>query len=108
MIRKLASVFSSKWTVGAVAVLWVFSFGWMLCNGVEEFETFPNGEWEHRPYVIERTPTFVFISLVLIGYAAIWFKQKFLGYYGLFEVAAGLVGGYATLEKLPLNEGKSW
>src|SRR5262245_33985615 len=108
MIARLARIASSKWTLLALFVLWVISLGYMLTHGVEELTTFTSGGWEQKQYVIHRNTWFLFLTLVLAGYIAIRIKQKWLGPYGLFEVVAGLAGGYIALAELPLNDMSAW
>jgi len=83
----------------------MISRGWVW----ERWEAVPGGV-EHRwnYFDIKRTPTFVGLTLVVVGYTAYLFRQRSLGYYGLVEIIFGLFGGFVAVSKLPLNGVTAW
>jgi uncharacterized membrane protein YeaQ/YmgE (transglycosylase-associated protein family) len=46
--------------------------------------------------------------LIIIGYLAHQFRQRFLGYYGLCEILIGIVGGFVAASKLPISDISAW
>jgi uncharacterized membrane protein len=57
---------------------------------------------------IEHTRVFIWLTMVLLGYAAHSFRQWSLGYYGLVEILCGLIGGFIAIGKLPLDHAPAW
>jgi hypothetical protein len=62
----------------------------------------------YRSFDIKRTPVFVWLTMILVGYAAHLFRQRSLGYYGLAEIFCGLLGGFIAIGKLPLDHAPAW
>jgi hypothetical protein len=111
MLRRIVRVASSRITVALLAVWWAFELFGMIDNGWEweETERTPQGVViRHKSWDITRTEIFVWLTLILLGYVAHWFKRFSLGYYGLLEVVVGLVGGSLAVAKLPLNQAVTW
>ena len=111
MLQKLARIASSRWTKGILVTVWLLSLANMISRGWvwESWEAVPGG-LEHRwnYFDIKRTPTFVWLTLVVVGYTAYLFRQRSLGYYGLVEIIFGLFGGFVAVSKLPLSGVTAW
>ncbi len=111
MLELLVRMFASRWTKFMFLGLWVTSLLWMLERGWvwESWEVVPGG-MEHRLnyFEIQRTPLFVWLSLILLGYLAHMLKIRSLGYYGLVEVIVGAVGGFIGVAALPLTSVAAW
>jgi len=112
VLKFLVIVASSGWTKAALALVWLLSLclvlhrGWAWeRSGVLDQGTFFE---RYRSFVIERTPLFVWFSMILLAYAAHRFRQRSLGYYGLVEIVFGLTGGIVSIGKLPLDQATTW
>jgi len=112
MLKTLVRVASSRWTKLIIALLWFGSLILVLQRGWvwESHEIVDKGELtEHySSFDVERTPLFVWLTMMLLGYAAHLFKKWSLGSYGLLEVACGLAGGFIAIGKLPLDHAPAW
>jgi hypothetical protein len=111
MLKRIAAISSSRWTIAILGITWLLSLLYMIDRGWvwESWEAVPGGV-EHRSnyFDIRRTPTFIWLTLIVFGYAAYFLRLRFLGYYGLVEIIFGLVGGFIAVYKLPLNEPTAW
>ena len=110
MLERLIHVTTSRWAKGIVICLWIVSFLAMFTWVSESWESFPGGGYEHRRnyFEIKRTTLFVWLTLIVLSYIAYKFKQRSLGYYGLFEILFGFVGGLVAVSKLPLTGLSAW
>ena len=112
MLRLLVRVATSRWTKTLLVVLWFLNLLFMINRGWvnESWETLPGGGTLHRTnyFDIRRNYAFVWLTLILIAYLANMFKQRSLGYYGLVEIAFGVVGGFVALGHLSLDQTASW
>lgn len=111
-LKRIVRVATSRWTKGIVLGLWLGTFLLMLSRGWvwESWESFPGGGYEHRwnYFDIKRTPLFVWLTLIIVSYVVYKFKQRSLGYFGLFEVVFGLVGGFLAVSRIALNTISAW
>src|SRR3954469_11052185 len=111
MLKRIVDIASSRWTKFVLLGLWILSLLWMINRGWvwESWEVVPGGIEHRRNYFdIKRTPLFVWLTLILLGYIAHRLKRHSLGYYGLIQVTAGLVGGFIAVNKLPLTDVSAW
>jgi hypothetical protein len=111
MLKRIVDIASSRWTKFLLLGLWILSLLWMINQGWywEGWEVIPGGIEYRRDYFdIRRTPLFVWLTLILLGYIAHKLKRRSLGYYGLIQVTAGLVGGFIAVSKLPLTDVSAW
>lgn len=112
MLKSLVQMASSWWTKGFLLVLWLLSLLFMVERGWvwESQEWLPDGGllYRYKYWDIERTPLFVWLSLILLGYFAHLFRQRSLGYYGLVEILFGLVAGFLAVSKLALTDITAW
>jgi hypothetical protein len=112
MLSTLVRIAASRWTKLVILLLWFGFLILMLLRGWiwQSSEVIDKGELtEHyNSFSIERTPVFVWLTMILLGYAAHLFKQWSLGSYGLVEVACGLAGGFIAIGKLPLGHAPAW
>lgn len=110
MLKRLIRITTSRWAKGLVLCLWVVSFLSMFTWVSESWESFPDGGYEHRRnyFEIKRTTFFVWLTLILLSYAAYKFKKRSLGYYGLCEILLGFIGGLLAVSKLPLTGLPAW
>ena len=112
MLNTLVDIASSRWTKLALVMLWLWSLILLLERGWvwESHQVVEQGVLvEHYiSFDIEHTPVFIWLTMVLLGYAAHSFRQRSLGYYGLVEILCGLVGGFIAIGKLPLDHAPAW
>jgi hypothetical protein len=112
MLNILVDIASSRWTKLALVVFWLWSLVLVLERGWvwESHEVVEKGVLvEHYiSFDIEHTPVFIWLTMVLLGYAAHSFRQWSPGYYGLVEILCGLVGGFIAIGKLPLDHAPAW
>ena len=112
MLKLLVRTASSRFTKLTVLLLWTCSMVLILKRGWvwESHEVVDKGLLLERytRFDIEHTPVFVWLSMILLGYAAHHFRQWSLGHYGLVEIFCGLIGGFVAIGKLPLDEGPAW
>lgn len=95
----------------AVFVFWFLALLWMVQRGwVWESSEVVSGGIEHsRNYFdIHRTALFIWLTLILMAYAAHQFRAWSKVYSGAVEVVVGLVGGFVAAMKLPFNSAASW
>jgi hypothetical protein len=111
MLKKIVKIASSRWTKSAIATFWLLSMLLMIERGWvwESWKVVPEGI-EHRTnyFEIHRTALFVWLTLILLGYLAYYFKRRSLGYYGIIEVFVGIAGGFTAISKLTLDTPALW
>jgi len=112
MLKILVQIASSRFTKLTVLLLWAWSLTLTLKHGWvwESHQVVDKGLVVERYlyFDIEHTPMFVWLTMILLGYAAHVFRQRSLGYYGLVEILCGLIGGFVAIGKLPLDQGPAW
>ena len=112
MLNTLVDIASSRWTKLALVMLWLWSLVLVLERGWvwESHQVVEQGVLvEHYiSFDIEHTRVFIWLTMVLLGYAAHSFRQWSLGYYGLVEILCGLIGGFIAIGKLPLDHAPAW
>ena len=109
MISRLATSRVTKLIVfGAwlLSLLWMISKGWVW----ESREVLSNGNILERKnyWNITRTPIFLWLTLLVLGYVVSAFKKWSIGYYGLFEILLGVIGGFLAVSALPLTQLEAW
>ena len=112
MLKILVQIASSRSTKLTALLLWAWSLTLTLKHGWvwESHQVVDKGLVVERYlyFDIEHTPMFVWLTMILLGYAAHVFRQRSLGYYGLVEILCGLIGGFVAIGKLPLDQGPAW
>jgi hypothetical protein len=110
MLKSLVCFASSRRTRYSILGMWVLSLLYMLDHGfLWNWDLNPGDSELRRNYISsERNALFIWITLIIIGYLAHRFRQRFLGYYGLCEIVIGLVGGFVAASKLPISDTSAW
>jgi hypothetical protein len=112
MLKSLVSIASLRTTKVILFLLWVSSLASVLEHGWawERHEALERGELveRYKYFDVESTPVFVWLTMILVGYAAHLFKERSPGYYGLVEILCGLLGGFLAIGKLPLDQTPAW
>src|SRR6516162_2021926 len=103
MLKILVQIASSRSTKLTALLLWAWSLTLTLKHGWvwESHQVVDKGLVVERYlyFDIEHTPMFVWLTMILLGYAAHVFRQRSLGYYGLVEILCGLIGGFVAIGK---------
>lgn len=111
MLRIVYGTLASKWLLGGIVILWIGALLWIVQRGYvwHEITWTPEGKVVRSNFWdIERTPLFVWLTLVLAGYGAHVLKNRSLGYYGLAELICGLVGGFFAIGTLSFSQIPAW
>src|SRR5215472_5888144 len=111
MLRQLIRLANLRVTKIAVFVLWFLALLWVVQRGWvwESWEVVPGGMEHKRNYFdIHRTGLFIWLTLIVLAYAAHQFREWSKVYSGVVEVLVGLVGGFVAAMKLPFNNLASW
>jgi hypothetical protein len=111
MLLRIVRFVSSGRFFAGLAGIWLCSLAWMVHRGweLEEPISTPHGaasEWDLLS--VHRTPTFVFLTLLLTGWVTCWFKHRARATYGVVEIGIGLIGGFLTMSEAPFDELASW
>ena len=94
-----------------VVVVWLVTMVVSISNGwvSRSWETINGGVVFRQNYFdLRQTTLFVWLTLLIVGYAAYWLRRRALGWYGVLEVLVGSGGGIIAVTKVPLTTPGGW